>query len=509
MGHDWIRGVLKIPDFGSPVAQNVNVSPNAGLTTLSDLMGLQQKQIAISQAQQNLQTGVAVQQQQQAQAQLQQQQMGERQILQGALKSGKDDQGNSLIDPSTGQVDPNALASFANRRLPLTGPGVVQGIIKTQSDQIGLQSSAQKLSMEQRQMLQGPLQALNLDPSDDNIANARSTIGGLVQQNPGMAKTASYVNSFIDHIASTQDPRQRSHMANTLSAMIQGGATVETQLRAGTMDTGATIQAGTVAPPAAGGGFTPTTTTAKGVAPGIVMDLQGQPHYVGGVSGLGGGGVGGQRSAFPTPQQVQARTANTAAMTDHFGALNASAGSLPLVTGLTKTIEGLAPEAFTGPGGDKKQYLAGLLRSFHIDATGDAQTDTNLLNKAIAQLNISTPAGTDAARALVEAGQPNSKMDPQAIKEAAGTIRGQVLMNTAERNFLQTSARLSNGGAGDPVAYQQGRQMFEQNADPRIWQYEDLAKSNPAGAKAFIAKQPDKADLIRRTAALEQMGFFR
>ena len=195
-------------------------------------------------------------------------------------------------------------------------------------------------------------------------------------------------------------------------------------------------------------------------------------------------------------------------MSDHFTGLNASAQSLPLVTGLTKTIEGLAPSAFTGPGGDKKQYMAGILRGFHINATGDAQTDTNLLNKAMAQLNISTPAGTDAARALVEAGQPNSHMDPDAIKEAAGTLRGQVMMNQAERNFLQTT-RLSNRGAGDPQAYQEGRQQFEASADPRIWQYQDLAKSNPAAARAFIARQPDKADLVRKAGALEQMGFFR
>ena len=187
--------------------------------------------------------------------------------------------------------------------------------------------------------------------------------------------------------------------------------------------------------------------------------------------------------------------------------LNASAQSLPLVTGLTKTIEGLAPSAFTGPGGDKRQYMAGLARVFGVNLTGDAQTDTNLMNKAMAQLNISTPAGTDAARALIEAGQPNSHMDAAAIREAAGTVAGQIRMNAAERNFLQTT-RLSNRGAGDPQAYQEGRQLFEANADPRIWQYEDLAKSNPPAAKAFISRQPDRADLVRKAGAREQMGFF-
>ena len=245
------------------------------------------------------------------------------------------------------------------------------------------------------------------------------------------------------------------------------------------------------------------------LAPQVVFDAAGKPHFVGGMpsnGGTTGGAAGG--TTWPSKIEVQAQSAAAEDMTNHFAGLNASSQSLPLVTSLTKTIEGLAPQAFTGPGGDKRQYMAGLARVFGINLTGDAQTDTNLLNKAIAQLNISTPAGTDAARLLVEAGQPNSNMDPAAIKEAAGTIRGQILMNQAERNFL-TTTRYSNKGSGDPGTYQQGRQMFEANADPRVWQYEDLAKSNPAAARVFIARQPDKADLIRKTAALEQMGFFR
>ena len=148
------------------------------------------------------------------------------------------------------------------------------------------------------------------------------------------------------------------------------------------------------------------------------------------------------------------------------------------------------------------------LGAFGIHATGDAQTDTNLLNKAIAQLNMSTPAGTDAARVLREAGQPNVDMDLGAIKEAAGTVAAQVRMDEAERNFLQTS-RFSNRGEGDIQAYQEGRQKFEANADPRIWQYEELAKTNPKDARAFISRQPDKAELVRKSKQLEQMGFFR
>ena len=99
-------------------------------------------------------------------------------------------------------------------------------------------------------------------------------------------------------------------------------------------------------------------------------------------------------------------------------------------------------------------------------------------------------------------------MDADAIKEAAGTIRGQVLMNTAERNFLG-STRYQNGGAGNPQGYQQQRQQFEGAADPRIWQYEDLLKTNKKAAASFIQRQPDKAGLVQQTTALQQMGLFK
>ncbi len=431
--------------------------------------------------------------------------MQTRQAATKMAQSGQDLDGNP-IRGDDGEIDPVKFSTALNKIDPVNAAPIVQNILKTTNDKLNVQSGALKLDAQQRGMLQGPLQALNVDPSDDAITNARSTITGLINQHPEMTKTGQSVLSLLDHVQNTQDPKARAKMANSLSALLQAGTPVETQPQRARADIGPSTLVGTVEPAAAGGGFTGATTLTKGVAPGIVMDLQGQPHYIGGAAGTGMGAGGS--SPWPTPSAVQAQTKTASDMSDHFTGLNASAQSLPLVTGLTKTIEGLAPSAFTGPGGDKRQYMAGLARVFGVNLTGDAQTDTNLMNKAMAQLNISTPAGTDAARALIEAGQPNSHMDAAAIREAAGTVAGQVRMNAAERNFLQTT-RLSNRGAGDPQAYQEGRQAFEANADPRIWQYEELAKGNPATARAFINRQPDKADLVRKAGALEQMGFFR
>ena len=506
-----------MPDFGgAPVATNVDTGK--GVQTLSDLMGLQQKQIGIQQAKQTLQTGQALQASAQAQAQQNQQAMGERQLLQSSMQNGKDPDGNPLVG-ANGDADPVALTKFATKYLPMTGQDVVQNIVKTQDTRLKLADSARQLGQNYKNDVAGIIRSSMGDQNTpaDAPGVIQSKIDAYVQQQgpnapAALTQAASYSKSLLqnlgDHVPDAKTKSSLLHLAQQFEPTAAVAGTQAPAIGSVTGPGGGAqpVQLNPLSPLPMGATGPEVKT---GVAPGIVMDLQGQPHYIGGAAGLGGGAAGGAApSPWPTPAGVQAQSGVAKDMSDHFTGLNASAQSLPLVTGLTKTIEGLAPSAFTGPGGDKKQYMAGILRGFHINATGDAQTDTNLLNKAMAQLNISTPAGTDAARALVEAGQPNSHMDPDAIKEAAGTLRGQVMMNQAERNFLQTT-RLSNRGAGDPQAYQEGRQQFEASADPRIWQYQDLAKSNPAAARAFIARQPDKADLVRKAGALEQMGFFR
>jgi len=103
-----------------------------GFDTLNSILGIQSKRLALQkQAQdlqigaQNLETGAATQQTAQAGAQEAQQKMQERQLLQSVMKSGVDDQGRSIYNDKN-EVDPDKLASFAGRRLPLTGQDVMQ-----------------------------------------------------------------------------------------------------------------------------------------------------------------------------------------------------------------------------------------------------------------------------------------------------------------------------------------------------------------------------------------------
>ena len=237
-------------DFGTPVAQNIN-GPAQTLPMLNNIMNLKLQR-------QQLQTGQYVQEQQQGAAQSAQQQMAERKLLQSSLQSGKDPDGNSLKDPNTGEINPVALTSFASKYLPLTGQDVTQHVIKTQSDLLGLHSTALGLDASQRQMLAGPIQSITINPTDQGLANAGSDIDALAKQHPEMASTATFAKSLLGQIQQQPDPKARASMATKMSGLLQVGQAVQTQPHQGNMDTGTTIQPGVVAPAAAGGGFAPS-----------------------------------------------------------------------------------------------------------------------------------------------------------------------------------------------------------------------------------------------------------
>jgi hypothetical protein len=196
-----------MPDFGAPIAQNVDVSPNKGLQTLSDLMGLQQKQVGIQQAQQTLQTGQALQQTAQAEAQKNQQAMGERQLLQSSMAKGADPDGNPLIG-SNGEADPVALSKFANKYLPLTGQDVVQHIVTTQDNRLKLADTNRKLGQNYKDDLAGIVRSSMGDQNTpaDAPGVIQSKIDAYVQQQgpnapAALTNAASYSKSLLQNLS--------------------------------------------------------------------------------------------------------------------------------------------------------------------------------------------------------------------------------------------------------------------------------------------------------------------
>ncbi|UTV54783.1 hypothetical protein [Burkholderia arboris] len=211
------------PDFGSPVADQITPpNPNQGIQTLSNLMSLRGQQ-------QKLQVGAG-------EAQQAQQQMGERQTLQQAMLSGKDPDGNSLKG-ADGQIDPVAMANFANKYMPLTGQGVQQSIIKSLSDRVALNDSVRGLGQNYRNDVSGIVRSAI--GTQQTPAELNDALGAYAKQNPDAAPAVSRAQSLIGSAPANMPQAQRDSALQHLAMQFQpANTTAQEQAPATTQITG-------------------------------------------------------------------------------------------------------------------------------------------------------------------------------------------------------------------------------------------------------------------------------
>jgi soluble lytic murein transglycosylase-like protein len=170
-----------------------------------------------------------------------------------------------------------------------------------------------------------------------------------------------------------------------------------------------------------------------------------------------------------------------------------------------QSIKDLSTKAATGQQSDRINYVNGLLSLAGSEKATDAVTANDLLkkysNQIVARLS-ANGMGTDAARSILESAYPNAKMTPQAINEAADNLIGAQQMTQAKSRLLTPLAN-----ARDAQGYNNAEQKFDQNADPRIFQYANI--QDPAQRQAFaqkLIKQDPK--IVQKIKNLEQMGAF-
>jgi hypothetical protein len=157
-------------------------------------------------------------------------------------------------------------------------------------------------------------------------------------------------------------------------------------------------------------------------------------------------------------------------------------------------IRQLAPEAFTGVGGQRKELIAGIANAIGIPAYEAEKTATDELMK---NSNLLSLAGgnTDAARMLAEAANPNKKMNEKAIKDVVGQLIGMENMKSAKAQYL---GQYRN----DPNAYIQKLADFNDVADSRLFQ--EMTREEVAKLKASMSLAEQKAmiDKIRKAKLL-------
>lgn len=512
-----------MPDFGSPVAGGITApNPNQGTQTLSSLMGVAGQAQNLQIGQQQLQSGQQQLQVGAGQAQQAQQQMAERQIFQQAMAKGVDPDGNP-IKGANGEMDPVATASFANKYMPLTGQGVVQSIIKTQADKIGLNDANRALGQNQRNDMSGIIRSA-IGTNDPNAAS--TGIDQYVQQNPSAAPAAGFAKSLLGHLSPQMPQAQRDQALQHLAMQFQPSATTANQ-QAPSMVTatgpGGGVQAINVNPNSATPVGAVGGETAQGLSPeagatrvpvfqngqaGTVplgSITPGAPGY-GGNNPFGSGRYGSQPGNNPgfAPSGASMGTPEMyGQMNDHWTKTLADAGNAQNNIGLANNIKAYADQALTGKQVDKLTALNGILSIFGERGQTDVSTATDLLNKNMARLSLSSRAGaggTDAAGMLATAANPHGSMTAPAIKEAADQVISSQKMALAQQKLLQPYRQ-----ANDAQGYQGALSQFNTVADPRLWQYADM---NAAQRQAFRSgmNPADRKEFGAKMRSAEQLG---
>jgi hypothetical protein len=164
---------------------------------------------------------------------------------------------------------------------------------------------------------------------------------------------------------------------------------------------------------------------------------------------------------------------------------NASTAQQTIAT--LQKIRQLAPNAFTGVGGARKELITGIANAIGISAFEAEKTATDELMK---NSNLLSLAGgnTDAARVLAEATNPNKKMNEKAIIEVVGQLIGIQNMNAAKAKYLGQYRNT-------PDNYIQQLANFNDIADSRLFQEmnrEEVAKLKASMSESEIKIMSDK-----------------
>lgn len=308
-----------------------------------------------------------------------------------------------------------------------------------------------------------------------------------------------------------------------VSAMAPTGIAVNTGAGGGTVNTNifAGMPQGAVIPGTAFVQQLPPTTqkiAVEGDGTGLPV---GTPYLLGpqgsaGTQGFGAGapapgnrpapagpGAAAPQAARPfvtgqAPGEASTLTANAATASADWATTSTDAGVAQQRIATLQKIRQLAPDAFTGVGGARKELIAGLANAIGISAFEAEKTATDELRKNAALLSLAG-GNTDAARALAEMANPNTKMNAQAIKEVVNQLIGIESMKAAKARYLGQYRNT-------PDNYIQGLAMFNDIADSRLFQ--EMTREDVAKMKASLS-ETELAELSRKIRVAKIMGVIK
>lgn len=452
-------------------------------------------------------------------------------------------------DPKTGQVDNNKLIGILSQdqRAAYNLPQVMQGIQTLKQGQQTYDKGAVELNNAQRDNYANGLkfftqQFATVDPKDPNAAGKIMQIGADAVTNGHIAPSVykAMVNQMPDDpkqwpqflqqkLASFQDAGAQLGSITPKPTQVDNGSTkqyIDTNPISNPGIVGTSIH-NQLSPESA---TSPVSVMGPGNTPGVVPRGE---MWNGGVTGAGtpqinvpplptGANPQGAGQAAPMPGQAapsggpahfvatgtpmgvaDSNQGNVQTVNDHWKAVGADAQNAQTNIGLAQNIKAYAQKAATGKQGDKLAAANGLLSVFGIGGQTDLNTATDLLQKNMARLSLTSrqsAGGTDAAGALATAANPHGSMTMKAIEDAADQVIGSQKMALAQQQLLQPY-KLKNDVAG----YQTTLSKFNQAADPRVWQFQSMTPEQRSAFKAGMSPADQKA-FGNKIRTLEGMG---
>jgi hypothetical protein len=454
----------------------LQVNPNAGYDTYSKILGMQQSQLGLQAARQQLQTGQYMQAQAQAKAQQDQQAAIE---MQAGAKLLADPVGNGLVD-SDGNPTSDAYQKI-KRIMPITGDEHYTKMLSASKNKIEYANAYGLLNANQRSEVNSALAGIASDPKakrgdllsrlqtlrDDYKGTAASPYMNKIADNTA-AGIKAITNEFGDGSEGAMHPKLQQYILGLSRGSIGNqaitGAGGVAAPSTANVDQGGQVLFGTQAPALAGGGF---QQTGQGVQKTLAPTQQ--PGYVRQVAGITAtvpGMVGGDIERKNTISSAVAPSNN-------------AISTISEIRSLTAQIK---------QGSFNQQIIAAQ------QAAGDSSpeiTARNLLKKDMANLktSVGSAATTDAQRATVDSSFPDlDNVDVPTVNKALDRIEGTMRQNLARSRSMQDYLKKHPDAGG----LQQADDRIMTDSDPLMHTYDALKTS--AERVEFLKRHFDTKD---------------
>lgn len=442
-----------MPDYGF----NLNLGPQTKPTTLADMLN-------VAQGAQSLQKGTL--------------EMNQAQTLFDEQKRMQQFMANPSNWQTDGRIDVDKINAEIPKIAPLSGAEAINKLTTLGESQTKAMEASQKLSKEQRSLLAGPMGVLGRRGEKDPQVYIQE-LEHIKQTHPRQKDLHNLIDVEINLLKGLKpgDAIPRAAIAGSQALLSpteqQEALTPKVELK----DTGGKLKE-IITTRGVGGDMPGIYETGRGMdktlAPGTEVIAGDNDPY---------GFPKGTKYILPTSAPKTATPPITSLAPQEKAPLEAQAGAVKGAAEVgvqdwqqtykeskdanntiasLQTIKKLVPDTFTGVGGERKKFLAGLAQSVGIPAyeLETTKTDELMKNSKILQL---AGGNTDAARQIAELANPNVKMTKDAIHNVVNQLIGMNKMKIARADYLAPFAN-------NPEEYNRKSQLFNKFADYRLFQ---------------------------------------